>query len=429
MWIKKWVSDKYIKYKKIKFVRDVGWSFSAKIVFAICSILITVIVGNYAGASSLGIYVQVLTYYFLLTILCTFGVDSSILKHIAEIDDNRDKGKLLIAAMIIVVINTSFLIFLIFFLFSFLNITIVNNEITRGLMIVAPSFFFKSINNIYYSYFNGLRKVKLLSIIQIIEKLSITLLTVFSLFYGLDIYFVFKCIIANQIFIFILFTILIFKDLIIYFPGRFILKHLKFGYKSIVASAINQLTVQIDVLMLGYYLNNADVGIYSIASGMGLNILNFMLVFQQNFSPIVSKHLRNNEIEKLSEKILMLKKRLKIISIIITIVLVIAFPLYVNTLYHDTIYDGSIFVFYILLVGVVFRFNYTWAGSMLTMGGYLNDNLKCVIIMFFVNGLLNLILIPTFGVQGAAIATSISFISGILLLRYYIKKNINIEIL
>jgi len=63
---------------------------------------------------------------------------------------------------------------------------------------------------------------------------------------------------------------------------------------------------------------------------------------------------------------------------------------------------------------------------MLSMAGLLKENLIRVSTSMTVNIALNALLIPIFKVEGAAIALALNYLFQLFLLRYYLKKKMNL---
>ncbi|MFC1826125.1 flippase [Thermodesulfobacteriota bacterium] len=181
---------------------------------------------------------------------------------------------------------------------------------------------------------------------------------------------------------------------------------LKYSLSLFGVSFLVFLIMWTDTLMIGFFKSSKEVGIYSVAVKTSvllsiiLNSLNFI------FAPVISELYNNNDIKQL-ERIFKTVARWGI-SLAFPLFLIMAFwSKEILSLFGVGFISASIPLI-ILALGQFVAVGTGSVGNMLFMTGGNMIVLIYVTAAFFVNLLLNYLLIPPYGIIGAAIATSTS---------------------
>ena len=165
-----------------------------------------------------------------------------------------------------------------------------------------------------------------------------------------------------------------------------------------------------DKILLGYYLSSEDVGIYSPALVIAGMLVFVAEAFKYIFLPTVSEHFANKDISGLE---LLFKSTSKWIFLIVLpmFFLIMLFPREIITLLYGSKYVGGYMALIILSLGIAMNDLSGTAGNILVGGGHTKLNLICEVIAAATNIVLNIILIPRYGIVGAAAATGISYMT------------------
>jgi len=134
------------------------------------------------------------------------------------------------------------------------------------------------------------------------------------------------------------------------------------------------------------------------------------------------------EIEKLKNHIIKIKKTMVVIVTTSVLITSIIFIIYVNFFQFAINYNDAILPFYILIFGIGYSSFLYWGSGLLAMTGYPEEFSKLMAVMLSINILGNILLIPIFGINGAALATSVSYIIMISDMKRRIKNKINLKI-
>jgi O-antigen/teichoic acid export membrane protein len=212
-------------------------------------------------------------------------------------------------------------------------------------------------------------------------------------------------------FVFFEFCLLIFYFFNIKIPFKFYLNKLlikeefKFGIQIFLGGFFLFLILKIDIFFIKYFLDTTEVGIYSI----GVTIAEKLWLIPSAIGMVLYSKLLNSFDEQKNNNItfMTIKFCFFICSLIILPIIIFA-PLFVNVLYGIN-YERSALIIQLLLPGVlifvigkIMIFRYVSKGKP-------KINIIISFICFVLNLILNIILIPKFGINGAAIASSISY--------------------
>ena len=116
------------------------------------------------------------------------------------------------------------------------------------------------------------------------------------------------------------------------------------------------------------------------------------------------------------------------LMIILAIAAVFIYPIGLNIFVKDTDFNQSIWIFGILMIGVTLNAFYRPFLGILLQGDRPGHHTLMVGILVVFNFIGNIILIPLLGIYGAAIATSFVYLLEGLLIRYFSKKLLGINL-
>ena len=183
---------------------------------------------------------------------------------------------------------------------------------------------------------------------------------------------------------------------------------LKFSIPMGFSIFLGNLTRQIDILMLGLFVSATDVGIYSIAVRIIILAEGVFQVFVPIFNTFVAELHDRKELSKLSN----------LLKVITRWNVTISFPVFLALLFFPGFFlhfFGLGFVqasscLSILVIAHLFGSISGLPSSIIFMSGKSDITFKNNFAMLLLNIMLNYLLIPKYGILGAAIATGISLV-------------------
>ena len=200
---------------------------------------------------------------------------------------------------------------------------------------------------------------------------------------------------------------------------------LKFSVPLMFVSAIGIIMHWIDIIMLGILSNATEVGMYHPIERTAGLVRMILFAFAGIFAPIFSEHYFKKNKNGMKDSYQSSSKYILAFSLPIFIFLFIfSEPM---LLVFGTEFQNY-FALKVLLLGIFIQTIFGLGSSTLTMSGYTKFNLLNVSIALFLNIISNSILIPLYGLTGAALATSFALIV-LSTLRYFenlILMNLNL---
>jgi len=196
-----------------------------------------------------------------------------------------------------------------------------------------------------------------------------------------------------------------------------------FSFPILFSTLIYDLLIREDIMMLGYFSNAIEVGIYSVVTKF-LNSADIIFyTFKPIFNPIIVELHEKKEYDKLSNLVKLVTRWDITLSYPIFLSLLL-FPKFFLKIFGRGFIQGAA-CFSILVIVHILKSIPCYQKSIITMSGRSHTSLLIDFISLISNFIFNYLLIPPYGTVGAALATLISIILTIvinILIVYYIFK-------
>ena len=178
------------------------------------------------------------------------------------------------------------------------------------------------------------------------------------------------------------------------------------GTMGLIAGA-QVLNNNLDVMMLGALTERGDAGVYKVAAscallaGFGLQAVN------QALMPRVAANHKRGDRASMQALIRQSAQLSMLLAVAVAAVLALAGTWFIETAFGPGFGDGYTALL-ILLAGQVLNAAFGPVIAVLNMTGHERDTLRGVLIACALNVVLNAVLIPPYGIEGAAIATAVT---------------------
>jgi len=408
-----------------KYLRNTGWMFFGRIFTLGISFFIGIYIARYLGPSNYGLLSYVISFVGLFSFLTSFGIDNIVSREI--IKDYNKKDELIGTAFYLKLIGSIVAIICIV-IFSILT---TKDIFTLGLIWLFSLNFIPQSFNILETYFQSQVLSKKVVLSQIISNFVSIILKIICISFGKGIFWL--------IIIYIIETTVCSSLLLFSFRhfGNHI-KKWKFNFhttKSLLSSSwpimISSIAVgiymKIDQVMIKNILNNEQAGIYAVAVKLSEIWYFIPGIIASSFLPALINAKKNNK-TIYESRLQRLYSTVFWLSIIIALISTIFSRQIIYLLFGNQYIEAA----------TTLKI-YVWGGIGISIGAILNQyllienkikiNFILTMIGAVVNIVLNYILIPFYGINGAAFATFISYNISIIALFLFPKIREHIKII
>jgi O-antigen/teichoic acid export membrane protein len=212
-------------------------------------------------------------------------------------------------------------------------------------------------------------------------------------------------------------------------PKKYSLSYLKdsfvYGIKGHFSNVLTFINYRIDIFLIAFFLNDVAVGVYSIA----VLLVERIWLISQSVATVLFARVVNLDQEADKNKFTSIVARNTLFITTIAGVFLALFSHWIITLLFGVQYEESVLPFLYMIPGVVLFSMSKVLANDFSGRGYPEINTYIAFVVASVNFGLNMYLIPLYGIKGAAIATSASYIVDVLLKSFYfsIKNKISFK--
>lgn len=398
-----------------KFGQDVLWNVASFGIMAACGIGINLIIGRWYSPAVLGVFNQTYAIFVIVSQFAVAGIHLSVVKYVAQFSD---KGGIYRA------MNTAALFLAMLFAgISCAALGLFSSQISRwfgspglaaGILYIIPGLFFFSINKVLLSILNGLSRMRIYAIYQSLRYITIVagLLVITALqLPGESLMLSFT---IAELVLFIAMLPAIYREFAmppLHTLRRYLRVHFDFGMRSFLSNVFLQTNNRVDILILGLFWSDRTVGIYSFAAILVDGIFQLPVVLRTNYNPVLVKLISENQVEALKATA---KKGVRITyaaMLAICLSALLFFPLGALVVSHSADYLRSWPVLAVLLTGLTLGAGYIPFSNILLQAGRPGLHTIMVGLWVLANIVMNILLVPMYGIWGAAVATALAYAS------------------
>ena len=401
---------------------------------AILSYALSIILARLLGAEEFGVYVYVITWVSVLSIPATFGFDRLVVRELAVYKSEKRWAEIrgFLKLSIIVILTQSFIIVASSYLILSFIVQINNKELYTSFLIGILAVPVLCLINLGQGILRGIGRVvySQMPIMFFLPCLMLLLVGGLKLIWGSNIK-------ANSIIFLYIMAILIIIILVVAFLKKYLPKEvfndtysreykikqwMGSAFSFFVLSGMHIINSRTDIIMLGILASSKDVAYYSVATRL-VDSLTFVLMSVNSvIAPTIASLYNRNEKDKL-QKIITRGARLAFYIAFPIGILLIFFGKWLLLIFGRDFISG-LYSLKILTVAQIVNISCGSVGLILNMSG--NERITALVFGFsaLLNIVLNLILIPLYGKEGAAIATSVTIVLWNIILYIIIKKKL-----
>ncbi|MER3406830.1 MAG: hypothetical protein C4278_00125 [Patescibacteria group bacterium] len=405
-------------------VKNSFWLALSRILGSIFRAVLVILSFRILGPEFQGIFYLAMNFVLIFSVIPDFGMVPIFIRSLIEKKEEKRK------------IITDFIFSFIFFFFISLIIALIvkdfvlKNELSKKIFYVLIIFvFFDILREILYALFRAKERMEYQALSHSFTNFVILISGLYFLLNFPNPYFLSYAYLIGGFLGFLLTFFLLRKDLIFnylkYLELKAPLKIIEKSWAIGIANFIFLLITYIDTLILGYFKNVKEVGIYN--SVVKINEVLFAIPFALASAafPAITKKLKNQEgVEDVLEFGL---KFALFISLPIFWGVFFLSKDFINFLYGKEYLDGDL-ALKLISFSIPFNFLTLILIDTLIALDKRKELLKFDFLTLLINVILNIIFIPYFGFFAASLITSISsfifFIFSFLLVKKFIKINL-----
>jgi O-antigen/teichoic acid export membrane protein len=382
--------------------------------------ILTFVIPRGLGSRQYGIYAYSYSIIYIIVSLATYGLCILAIRESSSLLSKNQKGlwkglhKWSVKLILLICVAFAAIVAIFITVSTFYTHLLKETPYTIPLLLALVTVPFYGLMNYYSGALRGQHKVVLSLLPDNIVKpvfFLLTIGTVFVLSGTLDVQ---KAIFANIVAFALaaLFSIILFykttelKTINPEYDTKSWKKALKSFFLLTVILSINS---KMDILMLGYLKDSSQVGIYDAADRIAASVMVFLMIMNQVSAASISRLHSLGQKQKLQEMITKTSRWVFIISLPLYAIIIL-FRKWIMS-YFGVDFIGGETALVIIASGQIINLAYGPVGNFALMTGNQKFNIIFVAINIFINISLNLILTPTMGITGTAIATTCALIT------------------
>ena len=282
-----------------------------------------------------------------------------------------------------------------------------------------PGLAFFCLNKVLINVINAFERMIAYAVIRSARFILIPILIGIVILFDLENQYLALSITITEILLFIVLLIYISSAMFrIRFPNAksFFLEHLNYSVRGFFSGVMVELNTRLDVLILGYFVSDYSVGVYSFVAALAEGFSQFSYALRWNIDPQLGRFLAVNDHRSIRKLVVSLRKQYYLYFVMGGVLLIGAYPFAFRLLNgsYDLVSAG---LFTIMMAGVIIGSWYRPFSGMILQGGKPGVYTLYILALLVGDGLLNIILIPYLGILGAALVTMLTY----LLEGYYLK--------
>ncbi len=387
-----------------------------------------VAMGRLLSPYEYGILNLALPLQFMIILLTSAGIAPSIAKFVSDKESDKESLKQLISSVIYYYTLGGLILGLVFMVLAWPvgNLVFGDENAVLPLLISALALPFGILVSVFTGIFQGLKKASYMSSILLFEQGMRVLFAIVLVGAG------FGAVgaIGGSTIGFIAaipFSLVLFKRLDLGLGARdfnVVKTVIYFSVPTSITALSSFILAYADILLIGFFMAPQDVGIYSAASPASRLIFAFTMALYAVLIPTVSE-------ASAKQGKVAVKKYFKMSLIGLSVVVLpaaifaLAFSEQVVTVLFTEAYSLAIPSFEILVVGAAFLSLFMTNSGIFQGLGKPGAPMKILLVFALLDILLNALLIPNYGIEGAAFATTLASVGAGLVSTALLTKYLN----
>ncbi|MBE8540561.1 oligosaccharide flippase family protein [Geoglobus acetivorans] len=399
-----------------RIARGTGIVFAGTIISMFFGFISRAVIARYLSVGEYGVFNLALTVLNIALVVSTLGLQNALPREIAFYKERESSRIMDLISMALIIVALNSLIWTKVLIFGAENISQVFNEerLVYALKIMAFALPFSALIGMMISISQGFGRVREKVYFQnILYPTVFLVLVVGGAFLELSFTYVFFAYVVAQALTLLVLTFDVWKIKLFEFKLSFNMKIgkklLTFSLPLMLGGILIFVMNWTDTLMLGYYGTSEVVGLYNAATPLARLIPIFLNSAAFLYPPIAASLYAKDRLKELKRTYQILTKWIFLSTLPIFSVMFL-FPEVTIGLLFGTKYLPASQALRILALGSMFHTFLGLNGLSLVVIGETRFGLKSSSVSAVLNVILNALLIPSYGIEGAAVATAVSYL-------------------
>lgn len=412
------------------------WNLASLGFLALAGLMLNFAIARFYGSEALGVFNVAFAIYIFASQFGTFGIHFSILQAVSEFHaTEHDRCDNAVTSGIIAIAVAATVTVIIAFLLIPVMGTIYGEKapgVVTACLAILPGLWAFCVNKGLYNVINGARHMRIFAVLQALRYVFILICFGALLYLRVDpalltlVFTISEFLLLPILFIFASKAVSSWRLDNLKLWTR---KHIWFGARVFLSGAILELNTRVDILMLTYFIDASAAGIYTVAALVAEGGAQMIFAIRNNFNPVITRMV----VDKDKAGLLALSRKAVLLftpfMLVVSTIAYFAFPIFSNIMFGDPVYLAARWPLIILFGGLTLAGGLIAFNMIFAQAGRPGTHTLYVLGIFFANIVLNLILIPKFGIIGAAMATAGSYIISVILLVILVRGLFKMRIL
>ena len=421
------------KFGHQKLSQDIAYSLGSFVILALVGIAINVVIVATRDTAALGVFNLAYAVYITASQLATVGLHYSVLRHAAfHVESPEQRSRLFFTAAICAT-GLGIVAAIAMYLAEPLFARLFSSEATAAaIRNAALGLALFPLNKVVLAYLNALRRMKAIAFLQSFRYLVIFLLVSMIAVSNLPVSHLTFCFCVAEAFMLALGLAYVRHRRLAPSPTfcvSWMGQHFRFGVRALPAGLFVEVNSRIDVLMIGFFLDDKSVGIYSFAAMLVDGMYHILAMVRINFNPLLVAAARDNDYGAVGALRQQSQKMVLPLMVVLAAGLIFTYWIAATWVLPGKDLMLGIYSLIILLAALVPVSFLIPFDNLMMVSGHPGLQTMQQVATVGVNATVMVVLLPIMGIEGAAIATAFSYIAGILMLLYLARRTLGWNLL
>ena len=423
------------KYSK-EVAKGSFWTLSGNILFYIVSFLYVIVIARFVPPDELGLYYLALSIVSLAAALDDLGFNGAIVRYVPFFEAKNQAGKIrhLMKLGYVAVIGLALLVSSILWLSADAIGDIYQNaQLSEAIRMLVVILVLANIKDVNISFLRGRKDIRSMQVVKNLMNASKLVLTTSAFYlFGTSVSSLALGLILSYVITIIASFIMSRKSSANLPEGEEIIEQdelihelVPFGLMISVIVYLNTLLISTNSVILGFLTSPEEsttlVAIFSVASKLGMQLVVLPNSIATIFLPIMAYLYGKGRLDQMRGVAETTQRWSLFLTVPFGLVMMAFSSDILGALYGNE-YRAGAFVMSMVVVGVIIKSAFLVLSNTLSAMRRVDIQVKIVAVSGTINFVLNFLLIPQFGINGAALSAFFSILAAMVLIVHYARR-------